>query len=44
MQCNFSFIIPVFNRPGEMQELLESISIQTFDRSFEVVVIEDGSK
>ncbi|NND14707.1 MAG: glycosyltransferase, partial [Eudoraea sp.] len=36
--------IPVFNRPGEMQELLESISIQTFDRSFEVVVIEDGSK
>jgi len=44
MQCYFSFIIPVYNRPGEIQELLESISIQTFDRSFEVVVIEDGSK
>ncbi len=44
MQCYFSFIIPVYNRPGEIQELLESISIQTFDRAFEVVIIEDGSK
>ncbi|MBT8236012.1 MAG: glycosyltransferase [Bacteroidia bacterium] len=44
MQCYFSFIIPVYNRPGEIQELLESISLQKFDRAFEVVIIEDGSK
>ncbi|MFC4740525.1 glycosyltransferase [Flavobacterium ponti] len=40
---NFSFIIPVFNRPEETKELLESLSIQT-DLGFEVVIIEDGSK
>jgi glycosyltransferase involved in cell wall biosynthesis len=38
----FSIIIPVFNRPDEIRELLESISSQTF-RDFEVLVIEDGS-
>lgn len=38
----FSIIIPVFNRPEEIRELLESISCQTF-RDFEVLVIEDGS-
>ena len=38
----FSIIIPVFNRPDEIRELLESISAQYF-RDFEVIVIEDGS-
>lgn len=38
----FSFIIPVYNRPEETNELLESLSIQS-DRDFEVVIIEDGS-
>lgn len=44
MQCKFSFIIPVYNRPAEIQELLESISVQTLDRPFEVVIVEDGSR
>ena len=39
---NFSFIIPVYNRPEETKELLESLSNQT-DLGFEVVIIEDGS-
>ena len=39
---NFSFIIPVYNRPEETKELLESLVAQT-DNAFEVVIIEDGS-
>lgn len=38
----FSIIIPVFNRPEEIGELLASISTQSF-RDFEVLVIDDGS-
>jgi glycosyltransferase involved in cell wall biosynthesis len=38
----FSLIIPVYNRPGEMEELLQSISGQTV-KDFEVIVVEDGS-
>lgn len=40
---NFSFIIPVYNRPEETKELLESLVTQTH-KDFEVVIIEDGSK
>lgn len=40
---NYSFIIPVYNRPEEIAQLLESLSKQDFERDFEVVVIEDGS-
>lgn len=39
----FSFIIPVYNRPDEIEELLESLSGQTYSKEFEVVVVEDGS-
>lgn len=39
---SFSFIIPVFNRPDEMDELLLSMVQQT-DPTFEVIVVEDGS-
>ena len=39
----FSIIIPVFNRPDEMNELLESLVLQNFNEDFEVVIIEDGS-
>ncbi len=39
----YSFIIPVFNRPDEMQELLSSLAQQTLT-DFEVVVVEDGSQ
>ena len=39
----YSLIIPVFNRPHEVDELLESLTTQTL-RDFEVVVVEDGSQ
>jgi glycosyltransferase involved in cell wall biosynthesis len=38
----FSIIIPVYNRPSEVYELLTSISNQTL-QDFEVILIEDGS-
>lgn len=40
---NFSIIVPVFNRPEEVEELLESLTKQTFKQAFEVVIVEDGS-
>ena len=39
----FSVIVPVFNRPREVEELLESLAAQTV-RDFEVVIVEDGSR
>lgn len=39
---NISIIVPVYNRPAEVGELLESLSRQT-DSDFEVVIVEDGS-
>ncbi len=39
----YSFIVPVYNRPDEVDELLASLTRQTAD-DFEVVIIEDGSK
>lgn len=39
----YSFIIPVYNRPDELQELLECLAKQTV-KNFEVVIVEDGSK
>lgn len=38
----YSFIIPVYNRPDEVEELLESMCTQTL-HDFEVVIVEDGS-
>lgn len=38
----FSVIIPVYNRPDELKELLESLKHQTY-KEFEVIVVEDGS-
>jgi glycosyltransferase involved in cell wall biosynthesis len=38
----FSIIIPLYNRPQEIKELLESLTLQSY-RQFEVLVIEDGS-
>lgn len=40
---NFSFIIPVYNRPDEIDELLQSLTLQDYRSDFEVVVVEDGS-
>ncbi|MFD0793700.1 glycosyltransferase [Mucilaginibacter litoreus] len=39
----FSIIIPLYNRPKEIDELLDSLTRQTY-KDFEVLVIEDGSK
>lgn len=38
----YSFVIPVYNRPDEVDELLESLTTQTL-HDFEVIVVEDGS-
>lgn len=43
MQIKFSIVVPVYNRPDEVAELLESITQQTFKEAFEVVLVEDGS-
>jgi len=40
---NFSFIIPVYNRPDEIEELLHSLAKQNYDHDFEIVIVEDGS-
>ena len=38
----YSIIIPVYNRPDEVDELLQSLLTQRF-KDFEVLVVEDGS-
>lgn len=38
----FSIIIPVYNRPDEIEDLLQSLALQTV-KNFEVVITEDGS-
>jgi glycosyltransferase involved in cell wall biosynthesis len=38
----YSIIVPVYNRPDEVDELLESLSNQTL-KDFEVIIVEDGS-
>ncbi len=39
----YSLIIPVFNRPDEVDELLASLSRLDYNEDFEIVLIEDGS-
>lgn len=39
---SLSLIIPVFNRPDEIDELLESLSKQSY-KNFDLVIVEDGS-
>ena len=43
MDIKLSLIIPVYNRPEEIRELLESLLEQKFSKEYEVVIIEDGS-
>lgn len=38
----FSIIVPLYNRPQEIKELLDTLTQQTYTQ-FEVLVIEDGS-
>ena len=39
----YSIIVPVYNRPDEVDELLESLCSQTF-KDFEAIIVEDGSQ
>ena len=39
----YAIVVPVYNRPDEVDELLESLSTQTF-KDFEVIIVEDGSQ
>ncbi|MEC7263728.1 MAG: glycosyltransferase [Bacteroidota bacterium] len=43
MEVSFSIVVPVYNRPEEVRELLQSLAQQDFERDFEVVIVEDGS-
>jgi len=42
-KLSFSFIIPVYNRPQEVEDLLKSLTLQDYKSNFEVVIVEDGS-
>jgi len=41
---NFSIIIPVYNRPDEIKELLESLLKQDYTANYEIIIVEDGSQ
>ncbi|MBO0341228.1 glycosyltransferase [Flagellimonas profundi] len=43
MNILFSIVVPVYNRPEEVRELLESLQKQDYQKNFEVVIVEDGS-
>jgi GT2 family glycosyltransferase len=38
----YSVIVPIYNRPDEMAELLQSLTLQTYS-DFEVLIVEDNS-
>lgn len=38
----FTVVVPVYNRPDELSELLDSLTYQTY-QDFDVVIVEDGS-
>jgi len=44
MNLQFSIIVPVYNRPQEIDELLDSLTKQDFQDDFEVLIVEDGSE
>lgn len=43
MQLQISFIVPVFNRPEETKELLDSFLKMETKAPYEIVIVEDGS-
>jgi len=43
LDIKFSIIVPVYNRPKEIDELLLSLTEQEFKDDFEVLIVEDGS-
>ncbi|MGI9547959.1 MAG: glycosyltransferase [Flavobacteriaceae bacterium] len=44
MSLKFSLIVPVYNRPGEVRELFQSLVDQTYKKEYEIVLVEDGSQ
>ncbi|PIE85935.1 MAG: glycosyl transferase family 2 [Bacteroidia bacterium] len=42
-EYTFSVVVPVYNRPDEIDELLQSLRQQTY-KQFEIIIVEDGSK
>lgn len=42
-EIKLSLVVPVYNRPDEVQELLSSLNNQDYSNNFEVVIVEDGS-
>jgi glycosyltransferase involved in cell wall biosynthesis len=40
----YTLIVPVYNRPNEIDELLESLTHQDFQKDYEILIVEDGSK
>lgn len=40
---DISIVIPVYNRPDEIKELLESLLISDYSKEYEIVIVEDGS-
>lgn len=43
MDIQFSIIIPVYNRPQEIEELLQSCTQLSFQQPYEIIIVEDGS-
>ena len=43
MNLHFSIVVPVYNRPQEVLELLESLRAQRYEQPYEIVIVEDGS-
>lgn len=43
MELRYSFIVPVYNRPEELDELLQTLAALDWSGDFEVVIVEDGS-
>ncbi|AUC14742.1 glycosyl transferase family 2 [Tenacibaculum sp. SZ-18] len=43
MNLTFSIIVPVYNRPKEIDELLFSLTQQNFEDAYEIIIVEDGS-
>lgn len=41
-QPKYSIVVPVYNRPDEVDELLQSLTEQNY-KDFEIVIVEDGS-
>lgn len=42
-KLNYTLIVPVYNRPNEIDELLESLTHQDFQKDYEILIVEDGS-